>query len=219
MNKATKTKSTTVTKEPQQQRSRETRAKILHAASECLARLGYAELSTMRVAEQAGVSKGALFQHFPTKNALIVATVEQYHEDIRQKSLTLLADLTPDVPLKERLRMFVSSCWECMKTPEFISNNDVWAAARTNPELKQALGPLIEREQGIVDIERVLPEFPKSKITAILNNLVTSTIEGMAMDYHVLGDSESLELQEDTLEYLIEFSVRELEHLKSGGKL
>jgi AcrR family transcriptional regulator len=198
-------------KAPQQQRSRETRTRILEAALTCLAELGYAEFSTMRVAKQAGVSKGAVFQHFPSKITLIIATLEYYHTKIRAQSRDRFDDNTLTLSLEERVRHFVYSCWDLMKTPEFISNNDIWAAARTNQELKLALTPLVKREQDLADLMLVLPEYSECQSLTILNNVITSTLEGMSMDYHVLGEIEG---HGDTLEYLVDLGVRELEKLK-----
>lgn len=48
-----------------------TRAKLLHAASEELGTRGLADLTLDHVAAAAGVSKGGLLHHFPTKLALL----------------------------------------------------------------------------------------------------------------------------------------------------
>ncbi|TMV10063.1 TetR/AcrR family transcriptional regulator [Ruegeria sediminis] len=58
----------------QDQRSRAMQAKVVRAAIACLDTLGYAETSFARVQAQAGVSRGAITHHFPTKQALVAAT-------------------------------------------------------------------------------------------------------------------------------------------------
>ncbi len=53
------------------------RAKICHAAIECLDRLGYAETTFAKIQAKANVSRGAITHHFPTKQALVAATAMQ----------------------------------------------------------------------------------------------------------------------------------------------
>ncbi|MDK3020165.1 TetR/AcrR family transcriptional regulator [Pseudodonghicola flavimaris] len=55
-------------------RSQAMRARICRAAIACLDRYGYAETSFARVQEKAGVSRGAITHHFPSKQALVAAT-------------------------------------------------------------------------------------------------------------------------------------------------
>jgi AcrR family transcriptional regulator len=60
----------------QAQRSAATRAALLTAAVECLFAHGYGATTTVRVAAAAGVSRGAMLHHFPSKAALMLATFE-----------------------------------------------------------------------------------------------------------------------------------------------
>ncbi|MGI9414079.1 MAG: TetR/AcrR family transcriptional regulator, partial [Hyphomicrobiales bacterium] len=59
------------------------RHKICEAVIECLDAFGYAETSINRVQERARVSRGALTHHFPSKEELMVATVERLLEPVR----------------------------------------------------------------------------------------------------------------------------------------
>ena len=58
-------------KGPQQARSKRLVADILEAAARVLARQGARRFTTVRVAEEAGVSIGSLYQYFPSKEALL----------------------------------------------------------------------------------------------------------------------------------------------------
>ncbi|MEX0316384.1 MAG: TetR/AcrR family transcriptional regulator [Ruegeria sp.] len=59
---------------PQDQRRKTMQARIIRAAIACLDTLGYAETSFARIQTKAGVSRGAITHHFPTKQALVAAT-------------------------------------------------------------------------------------------------------------------------------------------------
>ncbi len=59
---------------PQDLRSQATRTKVCQATIDCLDRLGYAETTFAKIQAKAGVSRGAITHHFPTKQALVAAT-------------------------------------------------------------------------------------------------------------------------------------------------
>jgi AcrR family transcriptional regulator len=55
-----------------------TRARLLEAAARVYARRGFAGATLDDVAEEAGLTKGALYGHFGSKNNLLVALMEEY---------------------------------------------------------------------------------------------------------------------------------------------
>lgn len=67
---------TTTLRRTQADRRAGTITALLDATVACLAERGYAATSTAAVCAEAGVSQGALFRHFPTRQALLVATAE-----------------------------------------------------------------------------------------------------------------------------------------------
>ena len=73
--------SRTASRRPQQDRSRTTRRRLLRAAVECLAEYGWSGSTVAVVAERAGVSRGAAQHHFPTREDLFTAAVEQVAEE------------------------------------------------------------------------------------------------------------------------------------------
>src|SRR5258708_40091971 len=73
-------------REPQQDRSRATRQRLLEAAIECLASLGWTGTTVAVVAVRAGVSRGAAQHHFRTREELVTAAAE-YGTQIRLERL------------------------------------------------------------------------------------------------------------------------------------
>lgn len=68
-------------KQPRQARSKATVEAIMQAAAQVFCEFGYAEGTTDRVAERAGVSIGSLYQYFPNKDSLLVALAEKHLEE------------------------------------------------------------------------------------------------------------------------------------------
>src|SRR5690348_12172766 len=75
------------------QRRDETRRALLDAAVESLVQHGFAGTTTLEVQKKAGVSRGALLHHFPSKAELLVATIAHLAEmrgrDLKQRSTGL----------------------------------------------------------------------------------------------------------------------------------
>jgi AcrR family transcriptional regulator len=65
-------------KQPLQARSQRTVDVVLKAAAQVFARRGYAGATTNHIAERAGVSIGSLYEYFPSKDALLVALLEDH---------------------------------------------------------------------------------------------------------------------------------------------
>jgi AcrR family transcriptional regulator len=78
-----------------QQRSEETRARILDAAVRRFAISGYNAASVDVICSDAGVSKGAFYHHFPTKQAVFVALLEGWLNTI---DAAIAAMRKPTVP-------------------------------------------------------------------------------------------------------------------------
>jgi TetR/AcrR family transcriptional repressor of uid operon len=61
-------------------RSEETRGRILAAAEECFARYGFEATGVAEICTTAGISKGALYHHFPSKQTIFVQLYERWME-------------------------------------------------------------------------------------------------------------------------------------------
>ncbi len=103
-----------------QQRSEETRSRILNAAVKRFSNDGYNAASVDDICAEAGVSKGAFYHHFPTKQAVFLALLEDWLktldkalETMRRNSIPeTLVQMTNMLPLvfgtaQDRLPMFL----------------------------------------------------------------------------------------------------------------
>jgi len=62
----------------EKQKGGETKNRILEAAEQCFARYGYDSTGVAEICNIAGVSKGALYHHFPGKQAIFVEMFETW---------------------------------------------------------------------------------------------------------------------------------------------
>jgi AcrR family transcriptional regulator len=69
-------------KKPQQRRSRVTIDTIFEATIQVLLANGLDKITTIQIAERAGVSIGTLYQYFPNKRALMAAVVKRHVAEV-----------------------------------------------------------------------------------------------------------------------------------------
>lgn len=84
----------TLRRVPRQRRGRERVQRLLEAADRLLASEGAGALTTTRVARDAGVSVGSLYQYFPDREAIAEALALGYMGEL-ERLMTSLADAAP----------------------------------------------------------------------------------------------------------------------------
>src|SRR4051794_21334154 len=110
----------------QEERSASTRAALLDATVDCLIELGYEGTTTARVAERAGVSRGAHLHHFQTRAALVAAALARLatrREDEMRRDIERLPEGTERVPRALNL------VWRWYSGPLFAAAVDLAAVA------------------------------------------------------------------------------------------
>ena len=86
-----------------------TKRKILEAAAKCFSEGGYAKTTMDKIAEEAGVSKGALYWHFKSKEELFVELKERSIAKARKQFEKLFAQKKPfDIKLREAIGLYIS---------------------------------------------------------------------------------------------------------------
>jgi AcrR family transcriptional regulator len=106
--------SETMRKKPTQARARRTIEAIFQATAQIVDKEGAEALTTNKVARQAGVSIGTLYQYFPTKEAIIVAMIGQERARVMAEMQGMLHcavqdSLDPKVLIRARIHTLVAS--------------------------------------------------------------------------------------------------------------
>ncbi|MFJ8027567.1 ScbR family autoregulator-binding transcription factor [Streptomyces sp. NPDC096311] len=140
--------SVTLGPDPRQERAVRTRAEILRCAAQLFAERGYQQTGIKDVAEKVGMTKGAVYFHFPNKQSLAVAVVEALYsswplalEAVRAKGLS---------PLDTVIEMF----------------NEATAAFLNDPVMQA--GTRLQNERDVIDVELPLPYVDWTNLISML---------------------------------------------------
>lgn len=165
----------------QEERTAETRRKLLDATLASLFEVGYAATTTRRVAEIAGVSQGAQTHHFPRRVDLVGAALEQAADqriaDMRRRAGRLPADR------EDRTRALLDMLWQDFSSSIFTIFVKLWVAAADDRELYDRLVPLERRlareiAAAIPDLagDGEVPEDLRARVSVVF-----STLRGLAL--------------------------------------
>jgi AcrR family transcriptional regulator len=179
-----------VVRRTNEQRSAETRARILDATIDCLAELGYARTTTTEIADRAGVSRGAQLHHYPTKAELVTAAMGHLFDQREQEFRTAIAKVPPG---PDRASRAIDLLWSIVSGRTFFAWLELAVAARTDEELRTAMNVLSARTTA--NIQRVFQElFPPpaqpSPIYQLVPYFVFSVMHGIALDQLVVRDEK-----------------------------
>ena len=168
-------------------RSADSRALILEAAVGCLVQEGYAGASTLAVQARAGVSRGRLLHHFPSRAELLVAAAQYLATsslaELQQRATALMADQPPG---RERVDRAIDLTWATFQEPPFWAAMELWTAARTDPDLRAGLRT--EERRLRASIRAVAdgiwgPEIAAAPLYAELCELLFTSMRGVALVY------------------------------------
>lgn len=172
-------------------RSRETRQRLLNATIEVLMREGYQGLSTKEVARAAGLSNGALAHHYTNKLELVAAAAEAaYEECLKRRYETLHSATAMDDPI----RGFIGDSLNLFFDRPFLAILEISIAARTDPVLFARIKPVMKRYRNTFDAYwlDIFCQAGYSRPTAMLVlNLTLNLTRGMALNRLWQKDEES----------------------------
>lgn len=166
----------------QAHKSSNTRDQILEAAIECIVELGYANTTTTKISEIAGLSRGATLHHFPSKIDIIRAAVDYLH----QKRLRAFRKSITTIPEgADRAKLGVKFYWDQVNHPMFVAFFELSVAARHDDDLKDILDPAQSAfdKEWYLTAKELFPEWqsdPEAFDLAL--NLTQKVMEGMAIN-------------------------------------
>jgi TetR/AcrR family acrAB operon transcriptional repressor len=164
-------------------------AQIVQAATRVLARQGYARTSLLDIAREAGMSKGALHYHFPSKESLVSKVLENALERIANRTLDVWQASSGD-PL-EALRSSVRELWVVRRsrTDEVAVVADLMAQALYDESLKPQLAGYFRFAAQQVN-QTLLPHLAKMGLRLrvpdeLVPRILVGLLDGLAMQHYV----------------------------------
>lgn len=179
------------------------RKKICDAVVHCLDRHGYADTSINRIQEFAGVSRGALTHHFPSKQALVSETANR----LLRRAVTALDKRSPPASQKHQggadgdaamMEAYLLDTWKrVVDTKEGRALVEILMATRTDPELhRQLAGHLIEWDRRISD--SIATQFVSTagdeEDVKIIWSICRTFLRGLIIQQRYTGDPATLDI-------------------------
>jgi AcrR family transcriptional regulator len=171
----------------QDEKTAETRRRLLDAAIVCLIDRGYANTTTSEIAERAGLSRGAQLYHFPTKEELLTRAVEHLFELMFGEMKEKVSRLTN---VDDRRAMAIDLLWETANGRLMTAWIELIVASRTDSYLRQAVSAANDRAAQFID--RSFKElFPRpdgaTAVYDLIPQIVVLILDAMALEGQTLN--------------------------------
>jgi AcrR family transcriptional regulator len=124
------------TRRTQEERSAAMRERLLESTAACLVEYGYSGTTVSRIAERAGVTRGAQVHHYPTKEALVIASIRHLAEQLAEQ---VAAEAPRVAHSADPVGAALDMLWRLHRGPIFAATVELWVAARTDPDLAEQI--------------------------------------------------------------------------------
>lgn len=181
------TTSTSQPRRTQGERSASTRARLLDATVECLTKYGYAGTTTPRIAEMAGLTRGAQVHHFGSKHELMSAAM--HHMTARTVATVVTGFKAGYTKVADPIDAILQLIWDVHVAPGFVPVAELWIAGRTDPELGREVAKFAPIAASAVTTA-VLEPVPHHLHDAMLEFVYTAmdTLRGILIPAFVESD-------------------------------
>lgn len=168
----------------QERKSAQMRTSLLDATVSCLANYGYAKTSTQLVAQTAKVSRGAMLHHYPTRMALIGASIDYIELQRLRKFHEAVLKLTEKQRRREGQGLEIY--WRLMSTPESEALLELTLARRTDAQLRKIFDQKMARYDKVRTelLPTAFPEWASAEPDdlALARDLITATLTGLSLN-------------------------------------
>lgn len=171
----------------QEQRTAETRTALFAAAVRAISRLGYARASNAEIADEAGVSRGAITHHFSTRAAFIAEVVRWVFD----QEVLAYQDLQREWGTGSRVSDWPEISWEVLSRPSGTAVLEIFVASRSDPELAALIKPVqaaIEQHAATAFLDRLGAKVHDT----VAIRLVVWAMRGMSLGRDFIDDPEAM---------------------------
>lgn len=162
-----------------------TRQRVLAVAKQAIRQQGLASLGVAAVMKDAGLTHGGFYAHFPSRDALIDAAIEDMLEGAKARFLRITEELSPVEALTAYLDMYLSR--EHRDSGTFLCPLPILSAdmTRLEPRMRQVYALTADRLAGlmrpmIVAANPVLEADP-AEAEATARSVVSEIVGGLSL--------------------------------------
>jgi TetR/AcrR family transcriptional regulator, transcriptional repressor of aconitase len=157
------------------------RQQILDAATDCFARQGFHATSMQDIFRASGLSAGAVYRYFPSKNSLIKAIAEKMMNEVLAPAIDTVSGQCLDPPdaLASIAVLFAPGGPRARGMPVTVQ---VWAESFRDPELADLARDLINH------ISRRLAQILPAGTPPEAARLIMAALQGFAIQSGILED-------------------------------
>ena len=204
---------------------RDTRCRVLEAAGPIFAARGFEAASVREICDKAGANISAVNYHFRSKEQLYVEAVRHAYESVAER--VPLPTFPPEMPPRERLRLFVRTMLQRLEFAETGWQGDLIMREVTHPTggacaefVRDFVRPAFGMLQSILD-GLLPPDVPVEK-----RRLLAQSVMGQVLHRHharhvirlLLGEQEHGRITADAwADHVTEFTLAALERLYPRG--
>jgi AcrR family transcriptional regulator len=171
----------------QDEKTAETRRRLLDAAVVCLIDRGYANTTTSEIAERAGLSRGAQLYHFPKKEELLTCAVEHLFSLMFGEMKEKVSRLTSE---SDRRAMAIDLLWETANGRLMTAWLELMVASRTDSYLRESVRGVNDRMVAFID-QSFKELFPRPDAASpdyeLIPQIVVLILEAMALEGKTLN--------------------------------
>ena len=183
------------------ERTAETRARLIDAVVDSIAELGVQRATAQVIVARAGITWGAVQHHFRGKDGLLLAVLEDSFARFAER----MRDIPPDIPLAERVGLFVDRAWAHFNSRHYRSTFEILRNFLGREEHRG--GDWRDQMQGAWDgvWSRIFSDARLSRRQSLmLQHYTVATLSGLASTLmlegpHAVLPKWELELLKDTL--------------------
>lgn len=172
--------------------------KIIEAAKKVLAEKGIYNMTLQSIADEAGISKGALYYYYNTKDSILYDVMDDYSSRITGLARLLVEEELDIQTIAEKAYSIVNkSVMETEENKLFV--HLLYQAVLVNDEIREKFYLKYEQwVKGIEDVLLAIYKIPSSSTTRSLAILIEAALDGLIfkelLGIHLEDNREALKL-------------------------
>lgn len=183
----------------QAERSATAVATLVDAAGSLLSEQGFAKTSTTAIAARAGMTTGALHHHFPTKESLFIAVLDEQADRVIAEFADLGSKPEPGLSLARRL---LSHLWAFYGDERYWAVWEVYIGFRSDPALREEVkshrNRTVARIQDAIESNHYLDAHARAFLRKVLP-FALSSLRGIFLETLVSQDARQVRSQLEML--------------------